>query len=212
MAASVAARGAMSISSRGKTMTSQSRYRLAAALFALLLMLAPAVGAETLTGLRPAEPQPTQVTPGLAVEYTYAKVNYIDELKGRKFEPGPPLTNLNYRWGGNVLTSKTREEVGAIITGLIRFEKPGVYGFEVTSNDGIQVEIGGKILHDDPGVHSDSTSDRINVKIDQPGWYPLKVTYFQKKGTASLVLAWIGPGEKGKTAPVPATAFGHVKK
>ncbi len=193
-------------------MTSRSRYRLAAALFAVLQTLAPAAGAEILTGLRPAEPQPTQLTPGLATEYTYAKVNWIEQLKGRKFEPGPPLAQLNYRWGGNVLTSKVREEVGAIITGLIRFEKPGVYGFEVTSNDGIWVEIGGKMVHQDDGVHPDSTSDLIKVKIDQPGWYPIKVTYFQKKGTASLIVAWVGPGDKGKPVPVPVTAFAHVKK
>ena len=167
-------------------MTSRGRgYRLVGASLAALFVLVISAGADTLTGLRPAEPQPPQVTPGLAVEYTYGMVNNIDQLKGRKFEPGPPLESLNYRWGGNVLTSKAREGVGAIITGFIRFEKPGVYGFEVTSNDGVQLEIGGKVLHEDPGVHSDSTSDRIDVKIDQPGWYPLKVTYFQKKGTAS---------------------------
>ena len=193
-------------------MISRGRYGVAGATLTLLLALLPLARAETLTGLKPAEPQPQQLTPGLAVEYTYAKVNYIDELKGRKFEAGPPLQTLNYRWGGNVLTSKSREEVGAIITGFIQFEKPGVYGFEVTSNDGVLVEVGGKVLLEDPGVHSDSTSDRINVKIDQPGWYPLRVVYFQKKGTASLVLAWIGPGEKGKTAAVPAKAFGYVKK
>ena len=193
-------------------MTSQRPYRLVGATLALLLALASVARAETITGLRPAEPQPAQLTPGLAVEYTYAMVNYIEQLKGRKFEPGQPLEALNYRWGGNVLTSKVREGVGAIITGFIRFEKPGVYGFEITSNDGIQVEIGGKVLHDDPGVHSDSTSDRIDVKIDQPGWYPLRVTYFQKKGTASLVLAWVGPGEKARAVPVPAKAYGYVKK
>ena len=194
-------------------MTSRTRYRLVGPMLALLLALAPmAWAAETLTGLRPAEPQPAQVTPGLAVEYVYVKVNYIEELKGRKFQPGPPLADLNYKWGGNVLTSTARESVGANISGFIRFEKPGVYGFELTSNDGVVLEIGGQVLHDDPGVHSDSTSDRINVKIDQPGWYPLRVTYFQKRGTATLILAWVGPGEKGKAVPVPAKFYGHVKK
>ena len=193
-------------------MTSRTRYRLVGPILALLLALAPGAAAETLTGLRPAEPQPAQVTPGLAVEYVYVKVNYIEELKGRKFEPGPPLADLNYKWGGNVLTSKARESVGANIAGFIRFEKPGVYGFELTSNDGVVLEIGGQVLHDDPGVHSDSTSDRINVKIDKPGWYPLQVTYFQKQGTATLILAWVGPGEKGKAVPVPAKFYGHVKK
>jgi hypothetical protein len=194
-------------------MTSRGRgYRLVGASLVVLFALVTPAGAETVTGLRPAEPQPPQVASGLAVEYTYGMVNNIDQLKGRKFEAGPPLESLNYRWGGNVLTSKTREGVGAIITGFIRFEKPGMYGFEVTSNDGIQVEIGGKLLHEDPVVHSDSTSDRIDVKIDTPGWYPLRVVYFQKKGTASLVLAWVGPGEKGRAVPVPAKAFGYVKK
>ena len=193
-------------------MTARGRYRLAGATVALSLLLVSASGAQTVVALRAAEPQPVQLTPGLAVEYTYAKVNYVEELKGRKFEPGPPLTQINYKWGGNVLTSKARESVGAIITGFIKFDKPGTYGFEVTSNDGVVVELGGQTIHDDPGVHSDSTSDRINVKVDQPGWYPLKVTYFQKRGTATLILAWVGPGEKGKAVVVPASQFGYVKK
>jgi PA14 domain len=195
-------------------MTRPVAVRLAGILSAVCLTLVLAAeSADVLTGLRPAEPQPTALSPGLAVEYTYAMVNHINELKTKKFEAGPPLTNIEYRWGpGNVLTSKVREGVGAIITGFIRFEKPGVYGFEVTSNDGVRVEIGGQLLHEDPGVHGDTTSDRVDVKIDQPGWYPLRVVYFQKKGTASLVLAWIGPGETGKLTPVPAKAFAYVKK
>jgi len=193
-------------------MTSRDLYRLVGTSLAVIVLLVSGAAAETVTGLRPAEPQPTQVTPGLAVEYTYGRVNHIDELKGRKFEPGPPLESINYRWSGNVLTSKVREGVGAQISGFIRFEKAGVYGFEVTSNDGVQVEIGGKVLHVDPEIHSDTTSDRIDVKIDTPGWYSLNIVYFQKKGTASLVLAWVGPGEKGKAVPVPAKAYGYVKK
>ena len=132
-------------------MTSRGRYRLAGAMLSCLLTLAPTAGAQPLTTLRPAEPQPAQVTPGLAVEYTYARVNYIEQLKGRKFESGPPLANLNYRWGGNVLTSKDREDVGAIITGFIRFDKPGVYGFEVTSNDGVLLEMAGRSCTRTPG-------------------------------------------------------------
>jgi hypothetical protein len=193
-------------------MTSRSRFRLVGAALAVLGMLVTGAAAETVTGLRPAEPQPTQLTPGLAVEYTYVMVNNLDQLKGRKFEAGPPLESINYRWSGNVLTSKSREGVGAQIDGFIRFEKAGVYGFEVTSNDGVRVELGGKLLHVDPEIHSDTTSDRIDVKIDTPGWYPLKIVYFQKKGTASLVLAWVLPGEKGKAVPVPAKAYGYVKK
>jgi hypothetical protein len=176
-------------------------------------LVAPGLAADVITGMKPAEPQPQNPTPGLAVEYTYAIMNNISELKGRKYEAGPPLPNLDSKVGeGTVLTSKARDGVGATITGFIRFEKPGVYGFDVTSNDGVRVEIGGKLLYEDPGVHADDTSERIDVKIDQPGWYPIQVLYFEKRNTSTLILRWLGPGEKGKLQPVPAKAFGFVKK
>jgi len=185
----------------------------------LVLVLAASIGsfavAEIIAGLKPAEPEPAaqQLAPGLATEYTYAIMNHLDDFKGRKFEAGPPLPNLDHRMGaGTVLTSKGFDGVGAIITGFIQFETAGTYGFEVVSNDGVRVEIGGKLLYEEPDVHADSTSDRIDVKVDRPGWYPIKVMYFEKRNTATLILRWIRPGESGKPAPVPAKAFGHLKK
>jgi hypothetical protein len=188
--------------------------RVAGGVLALVVALAPAAGAETITGLKPAEPQPSaqQLAPGLAVQYTYAIVNHVDELKGRKFEAGPPLAHLEWKMGTSlVLTSKSREGVGALISGFLLFEKPGTYGFEVTSNDGVRLEIGGKLVHEDPGVHPDTTSDRVDVKIDRPGWYPLSIVYFQKRNTATLIVRWLGPGEKGKVAPVPARVLARPK-
>ena len=173
------------------------------------------VRAETIAGLKLAEPQPTaqQLMAGLAVEYTYAVMNHVDELKGRKFESGLSLPHLNYRMGsGTVLTSKASDGVGAIITGFIQFEKPGTYGLDVTSNDGVRVEIGGKLIHEDPGVHGDTTSERIDVTVATGGWYPIKIVYFEKRNTATLIVRWIGPGEKGGLVPVPAKAFAHLRK
>lgn len=188
--------------------------RVAGGVLALVVALAPAAGAETITGLKPAEPQPSaqQLAPGLAVQYTYAIVNHVDELKGRKFEAGAPLAHLEWKMGTSlVLTSKSREGVGALISGFLLFEKPGTYGFEVTSNDGVRLEIGGKLVHEDPGVHPDTTSDRVDVKIDRPGWYPLAIVYFQKRNTATLIVRWLGPGEKGKVVPIPARVLARPK-
>jgi len=187
---------------------------VAGSVLAAIAAVAPLAGADTITGLKPAEPQPTaqQVVPGLAVQYTYTIVNHVDELKGRKFEAGPPLAHLEWKMGTSlVLTSKAREGVGAMITGFLLFEKAGAYGFEVTSNDGVRVEIGGKLIHEDPGVHSDTTSDKIDVKIDRPGWYPLNLVYFQKRYSATLVVRWIGPGERGKLVPIPARVLARPK-
>jgi hypothetical protein len=181
-----------------------------------LVAVVTTAGAELVTGLKAVEPQPSaeQLAPGLAVGYVYGRFNHINEFKTKKFEPGKPLPNLDHRMGeGAVLTTKERDQVGALITGFIRFEKVGTYGFDVTSNDGVRVEIGDKLLYEDPTVHSDDTSDRIDVKIDQPGWYPIRILYFEKKGTATLVLRWVPPGgdSKAKPVPVPAAAFAYLK-
>jgi hypothetical protein len=148
------------------------------------------------------------------VSYVFGIFNHINEFKTKKFEAGAPLPHLDHRMGeGAVLTTKERDGVGALITGFIRFEKPGTYGFDVTSNDGVRVEIGGKLLYEDPSVHADDTSERIDVKIDQPGWYPIQVLYYEKKRTATLVLRWVPPGSdpKAKPVPVPAAAFARLK-
>ena len=185
-----------------------------ALLLATLLGAAPTVSAETMTGLKPAEPQPAadKLTPGLAVQYTYAIMNHVDDIKGRKFEPGAPITHLDWRMGsGRVLTSKDNTGVGAIITGFVQFDKVGTYGIDVTSNDGVRLEIGGKILHEDPGVHADTTSERIDLKIEKAGWYPITLTYFQKRYTATLVVRWLAPGDKGKLAPIGPKALAFTK-
>ena len=184
------------------------------AALAIAILGGPAIAASPVTGVRPAAPRPTadQLVPGLAVQYTYAIMNHIAEMKGRKFESGSPITHLDWHMGnGIVLTSKARERVGAIITGLIRFDKAGVYGFDVTSNDGVRLEIGGQLIHEDPGVHFDTTSDRVDIRIDQPGWYSIQIMYFQKRYTATLVVRWIGPGETRELTPVPPSALAHRK-
>jgi hypothetical protein len=186
---------------------------LIAAIIAGCAMAAPTTP-RVVTGVQPAEPQPAvdELVPGLAVQYSYAIMNHISELKGRKFDSGPPITHLDWRMGeGIVLTSKAREGVGAIITGFIRCESPGIYGFDVTSNDGVRLEIGGQLIHQDPDVHADTTSNRIDVRIDRPAWYPIQILYFQKRYTATLVVRWIRPGEAGRLAPVPSSVLAHGK-
>jgi hypothetical protein len=175
--------------------------------------------AASISGLEPADPQPdaAALKPGLAVTYHYGFVRHIDELatiaKYSKGEPGEPLPQLNYHVGqGNVLTSKFDNGVGAIIEGLINFPEAGTYILKTQSNDGIHLEIGGKLIHRDPGVHSDTFSDPIPVQIDTPGWYPLGITYFERKATSTLELYWGNPGSADAQDLVPPEAFAHLPK
>ena len=165
----------------------------------VLLLAVTTAGAEPLTGLKAAEPQPSaeQLAPGLAVGYVFGRFNHLNEFMNQKFSPGKPLPQLDYRMGdGAVLTTAARDLVGALITGFVRFDTAGTYGFNVTSNDGVRVEIGGKLLYEDPSVHSDDTTDRIDVKVEQPGWYPIKILVLREEGDRHARAALGAPGHR----------------
>ena len=185
------------------------------ALLAALLWSAPPAAA----GPQPLEPQPAAeaLTPGLAVRYYNAFFRLIEEFVEWQQEdtgvPGPPIPDINSRVaGGPVLTSGIEDGVGAEITGLIRLDRPGTYSFVVQSNDGFRLQIGGVQVLEDPDVHGDRYSKIAKLSIEQPGWYPLTMLYFERKGTATIELYWKPPGEEaGSMAFVPAEAFAHLE-
>jgi len=163
----------------------------------------------------PAAPQPDAATlkDGLAVRYYFAKFNHIDRLVDwMKYDdgvPGEPLPMLDYDVGmGNVLTTTSSDMVGAHITGFIAFTEPGTTRLRVTSNDGVRVTLGGEMIFEDPGVHKDATSPDLVFDVAEPGWVPLDILYFEKKGTATLKLSWQPPGAPG-FVPVPGAALKH---
>ncbi len=174
--------------------------------------------ANPITGMEPANPQPSadSLKPGLAVKYYGVKLNSIRQfeewMEYEKGKDGPPIPMLNYQVGqGDVLTSGTNDMVGADITGFINFETSGSYTMMVHSNDGVRITIGGQLIHEDPNVHADWFSDEITLEISKPGWYPVRILYFEKKNTATLELYWDPPGPQDVDY-VPETAFAHIGK
>ncbi|MBL4907889.1 MAG: hypothetical protein JKX94_10595 [Sneathiella sp.] len=186
---------------------------------ALAMVSLPTIStAETISGLTPAKIQPSadHLKPGLAVQYYGAQFNHITELiqwmDYKDGWSGDPIPMLNYQVGaGNVLTTSSNDMVGADITGLINFERSGSYTIMVQSNDGVRLNIGGKMIYEDPDVHGDRFSDEITLEISEPGWYPVRVLYFEKKNTSTLELYWDPPGPQ-EIDYVPAEAFGHIRK
>jgi hypothetical protein len=193
-----------------------ARYLRHAATATLMAATTVAFAAEApFNGLKPASPQPaaTALQPGLAVNYFFMMHNKIDEV-GRvgKAQKGTPILELNHKGGESdgVLTANRPMGVGAKMNGFIKFDKPGAYVFKINSNDGIRVSIGGTKIYEDPNVHPDTMSDPITVNIDQPGWYPLGIDYFQKKGTSALQVYLTPPG--GEEEVVPASQYAHSKQ
>jgi hypothetical protein len=160
---------------------------------------------------QPANPQPAaeQLEPGLAVGYATGYIQRLAEIRSPGRRDAPPLPKLDYVGNDKVLTSEYSEGVGADIDGFIKLDAPGVWKFQVNSNDGVRVTLGGKKILEDDYVHSDRMSKLADVEVKEPGWYPLNVLYFQRKGTYALQLFWQKPG--GAQEIVPAEAFAHKK-
>ena len=186
-----------------------------------MLAPSPAAAQQPITGLVPISPQPNadELTPGLAVRYYFAKWDFMWEMErsvrrqeGVQGKPIPVIDTFYEGYDHNVLTADRTQSVGALMSGLIHFDTPGVYHLSMWSNDGVRLEIGGKFIYEDPDKHSNRLSPNIPVEITEPGWYPLNLNYFQKKGTWALDLLWFKPGEapEGDAPVVPAEAYAHL--
>ncbi len=199
--------------------TSRRAFRFASLGLALILVACAAeaprgVSADPMT-LRPPAPElrSEQLSPGLAVRYWFILMRDIRELDSwRSWQPGTAgavLDGLDHVMGdGPVLTSGARDAVGAEITGFIHLSEAGRYSFLANSNDGVRAEIGGVVVANDPDVHGDRLSTPQSITVTQPGWYALRVLYFERRNTATLQLFWVTPSASAP-ALVPAGALRH---
>jgi len=182
--------------------------------FALSNSAAVAQQADPIGELQRASPQPSAeaLEPGLAVEYISVFVRHVDQAEASgKGRPGQPLEMLDWNTlDGEVLTSGEDDGVAARITGFIRFAEAGTYMLTMQSNDGIRLLIGGKKIIEDPDVHRDRFSPIVPLQISTPGWYPLYLIYFERKGTSTLEMYWQPPGAEDFDF-VPAEAFARPK-
>ena len=192
--------------------------RAALALGLTALVCLPLRAAETISGLTAvsADMDLARIKPGLAVKYYFSMFRRVHEIqewaKYKDGKPGEPLRMLNYHTGtGEVLTSGSDDGVGADIQGMIHFAEAGDYVLAMQSNDGVRLEIGGKLIVNDPTVHADRYSELMTVQIAEPGWYPLSLWYFERKNTSTLELYWLKPGEEGRLSFVPADALAHAE-
>jgi hypothetical protein len=160
--------------------------------------------------------QENQLHPGLSVLYFHDFYRHIDEMpRGRmaisRGIPGKPIPVLNHKFGEEEMVFKSGKAkgVGMHIDGFILFETPGDYVFQANTNDGFRMLINGLRIINDPNVHSDRMSEKATIRISEPGWYPLRILYFQRKGTATIQLFWEKPGDK-EMVIVPAEAYAHL--
>jgi hypothetical protein len=155
--------------------------------------------------------------PGLAVLYfKHPFVRNLDLLPQgedarQEGYAGPPIRYLNHQFGrGNIFDSGTNRGIALEMMGYIKFERPGTYSFQANTNDGFRMYVDGRLLLDDPEWHSDRLTPESRLSISAPGWYSLRLRYFQRKGTATLQLYWKPPGED-RFVIVPPEVLAHHK-
>lgn len=164
---------------------------------------------------QPAAPQPapTALQDGLATLYYGATFDHVDDLMDwteyRDGIPGSPVAGLEHRAGtDDVMTSGASDLVGAKITGYLQLPEAGSYRLQVTANDGVRIFLGDALVHDDPKVGPDRTTESAPFQITTPGWYPLTVWYFEKRGSSTLAVLWQTP-QSGGFQSIPAENLKH---
>ena len=184
----------------------------AAALTAAFLV--PSVALSQAVTLQPANPQPSGLSSGLAVSYASLPSGgrSLSDAKRalKKAEPGDPLRGLSYddtQEGEPVLTSGKPQFVAAEISGYIKFDSAGTYTLEFLNNDGLVLSIGGQQVANYDGVHACGYAGEIDVSVPKAGYYKLEATYFQRKGTACLLMEWGASSDD--LDYVPDSAFFH---
>ena len=169
-----------------------------------------------ITDITPDPKVAERIVPGLAPLY------YLDffkrDLKDLPQETSPKypsfrgeaILELNHKFGkGEVFGSGAKQGVGMRLQGYLLFAEQGEYTLQAMSNDGIILRIDGVQVLSDPKQHSDRLTELAQIVIRNPGWYPVVIEYFQRKGTATLQLLWKTPGSNVLES-VPAAAYGHV--
>ena len=155
---------------------------------------------------------PTQK--GLGVAYTYGDFTDVSQVVDRAMNgnpnPGKPVLSLDQRGneGKKVLTSNQHKFVGAILSGYVKFPQAGTYQISMRTNDGTRIEIDGKVVLEDGDAHPDRDRGPADVTITKAGWTPIKVYYFQRKGSWILRVNWSGPGLTG-IAPIGPEFLAH---
>ena len=205
-----------------KAFTGGAAWACLALALSLALSLALHTSAAFAAGAWPADPQPeaSALEPGLAVDYYYLKLEKLDVLYDwldhKKPDRGAPLANIDFVSGqqGPVLGVDSGALVAAIITGFVRFPESGQFKLLALVNDGMRLWVGQGSetpILEDPRKLSNRLVGPADITVEADLWYPMKLEYFQKKGTSALVLAWMRPGAgEGEEEVIEAEYLAHL--
>ncbi|MEK6235471.1 MAG: DUF1592 domain-containing protein, partial [Planctomycetales bacterium] len=97
---------------------------------------------------------------------------------------------------------KNRDAFALRFTGGLTIERPGVYTFYTSSDDGSRLFVDGREIVDNDGLHGMAEANG-KVKL-AAGSHAITVTYFNGTGGNGLTVSWEGPGIDKQLIPKSA--------
>ncbi|WP_299968466.1 PA14 domain-containing protein [uncultured Roseobacter sp.] len=147
-----------------------------------------------------AEPKPTpgdEAKPGFLAEFFNIHDDDRDIKSLSEIDFSAPsvheevVSDLSYEGYDAFYDGGKGNFFAARFTADIKIEKAGTYTFNLNSDDGSQLSIGGKVVIDNDGLH-DAITKTVTLKLEA-GSYPIEVLYFEARGSQTLDLDWSGP-------------------
>ncbi|HEX8200094.1 MAG TPA: DUF1553 domain-containing protein, partial [Isosphaeraceae bacterium] len=92
------------------------------------------------------------------------------------------------------LSPRTRDDAfGFVFEGELIVPRDGTYTFDLDSDDGSRLIIGGRTVAEHDGLHDFGQGKTAAVALAQ-GRVPIRLEYFQGQGGSGLRVGWSGPG------------------
>jgi hypothetical protein len=98
---------------------------------------------------------------------------------------------------GLQLPTDVQENFACLFDGWIEIKTPGNYEFELGSDDGSRMSIGGAMVVDNGGAHAYAV--KTGVVTLKKGFYPIRIEFFEAGGAERLTLRWNPPIGRGGT-------------
>ena len=95
-----------------------------------------------------------------------------------------------------------KDSFGVQFEGYLHITKKDLYDLWVTSDDGAKVYLNNQLLFDNDGLHSADIPVVKAIPLN-PGYYPLRIDYFERTGGESVTLGTATVGKKMKALPLP---------
>jgi hypothetical protein len=102
--------------------------------------------------------------------------------------------------------AEKKDSFAVQFNGYLHIATKGMYYIWVTSDDGSRVYINDQLLLNNDGLHS-ADNPVVRLLPLNPGYYPLRINYFERTGEEAITLGYVTGTKKLKPVPFPKEMF-----